>query len=135
LLVGGSFSGGLVRLDASGAIDTAWNIVADGTVKTIAMQGDDAVIVGGSFQTIGGQAQAGLARLKLRGALLATNANGRFQGRIQGEAGKTYEIESSSDLKNWALFGTATATDTGIEINDAISTGRTQRFYRARLIN
>jgi uncharacterized delta-60 repeat protein len=135
LLVGGSFSGGLVRLDATGEIDPAWNIAADGVVKAIAMQGDDAVIVGGSFQTIGGQAQTGLARLKLRGALLSTNANGRFQGRIQGEAGKTYEIESSSDLKNWAVFGTATATDTGIEIDDAISTDRTQRFYRARLIN
>ena len=134
VLIGGSFSGGLARLDASGAVDAEWNISADGVVTAIAMQGDDAAIVGGAFQTIGGRAQAGLARIKLRGALFATNANGRFQARIHGEAGRTYEIESSSDLKYWSLVGTATASDAGIEINDAIATGRGQRFYRARLV-
>ena len=132
-LVGGSFSGGLVRLDASGAMDTTWNISVDGVVKAIAMQGDEA-IVGGAFQTIGGQAHTGLARIKLRGVLLTTNANGRFKSRIQGEAGRSYEIESSSDLKNWSLLGTATATSDGIEIDDTIAKGRTQRFYRARLV-
>src|SRR5688572_25317950 len=134
LLVGGNFSGGIVRLESGGAIDPAWNITADGAVKAIALQGDDTVIVGGAFQTISGQAQSGLVRIKLRGALLATNANGRFKAQLQGEAGKTYEIEFSTDLKNWALFGPATATATGIEINDTIATGSSKRFYRARLV-
>jgi uncharacterized delta-60 repeat protein len=134
LLVGGSFNGGVVRLAANGAIDAGWNVPVDGVVKTIALQGDDAAIIGGAFQTVAGQAHAGIARIKLRGALLATNANGRFKARIRGDAGKTYEIESSADLKNWSLFGTATATTEGLEIDDAMTKGRNQRFYRARLV-
>jgi uncharacterized delta-60 repeat protein len=137
VIVGGSFDGGLVRLTSTGALDSTWNISTDGAVKALALQGNDAIVVGGSFRNIGEVSQAGIARIQLvaKSQVAATNTSGRFVARLQGEAGKNYEIESSSDLSNWETFGTATATEAGIEVSDSIALGRNHRFFRARLLN
>ena len=136
VLVGGSFSGGLAHLHADGTSDSTWNISTDGPVKALAVGSDNTVVVGGAFTTIGQHAQLSIARIILgpKQQSVATNANGRFHGRIQGEAGKTYEIEASSDLKTWASLGSAVATEDGIAISDSLQSGRKHRFFRARLI-
>jgi uncharacterized delta-60 repeat protein len=136
LFVGGSFSGGIARLNANGSVDADWNIQSDGVVKTLAIQDGEALIVGGAFNNIGNSVHRSLARINLRTAnQTATNANGRFKARIQGEAGKTYEIQASEDLENWAALGTATATESGITIEEPTDSGRKIRFFRARLLN
>jgi uncharacterized delta-60 repeat protein len=137
LIVGGSFAGGLARLTANGALDNAWNISTDGAVTALAPRANDAILVGGSFRTIGNVSQSSLARIKFaaKSNVTATNAGGRFLARLQGDAGKTYEIESSTDLNSWAFFGTTTATDAGIEITDTIGVSRKHRFFRGRLVN
>jgi len=136
-MVGGSFAGGLAHLTASGALDSTWDISTDGAVKALALHGNDAILVGGAFRTIGNVSQANIARIKLgaKSQVTATNAGGRLLARLQGDAGKTYEVESSSDLNSWSFFGTTTATASGIEISDTISASRKHRFFRARLVN
>ena len=136
-VVGGTFAGGLAHLTANGALDSTWNISTDGAVKALALDGNDAILVGGAFRTIGNVSQSNIARINLitKSHVAATNAGGRFLARLQGDAGKTYEIESSSDLKSWAFFGTTTATEAGIAIADTIAATRKHRFFRARLVN
>jgi uncharacterized delta-60 repeat protein len=135
-VVGGSFAGGLAHLTSNGALDGTWNISTDGAVKALAYR-NDAMLVGGLFRTIGNVSQSNLARIKFaaKSQVAATNAGGRFLARIQGQAGKRYEIESSSDLSNWTFFSTTTATTAGIEISDSIALSRNHRFFRARLVN
>lgn len=135
LLVGGSFSGGLARLNRDGSSDDSWNITTDGLVKTIAFQGEDAAIVAGTFTKIANHSSVGVARVSFRQALLATNSNGRFNAHLNGETGKTYEIEASADLSNWTVLGTAVATDGRIAVQDNMAGSKTHRFFRARLIN
>lgn len=135
MLVGGSFSGGLAKLNADGVLDSSWKISTDGLVKAIALQGEDGAIVAGAFRKIGTHPSSGIARISLREALLATNSNGRFNARLQGEAGKRYEIQASVDLANWTVLGTAVASDEGIAVHDNAAASKTHRFFRARLIN
>ena len=135
MLVGGSFSGGLAKLYADGVLDSSWKISTDGLVKAIALQGEDGAIVAGAFRKIGTHPSSGIARISLREALLATNSNGRFNARLQGEAGKRYEIQASVDLANWNVLGTAVASDEGIAVHDNAAASKTHRFFRARLIN
>jgi hypothetical protein len=61
-----------------------------------------------------------------------SRAGDYFQVTLFGEAGRTYEIEVSSDLINWTTltnFVSATGTD---QITD--SAGSAQRFYRAVML-
>jgi uncharacterized delta-60 repeat protein len=135
--VGGSFAGGLAHLSANGALDPSWNISTDGAVLALAPQGNDTLLVGGTFRAIGNVSQSNIARITYapKSHATATNAGGRFAARLQGETGKTYEVESSEDLNSWTFFSTTTASVAGIEITDANAGGRKHRFFRARLIN
>lgn len=136
IIVGGSFSGGLTRLNPDGSKDSSWTISANGVVKAIAIQPGGAVLVGGAFSTIGNVERKSLARL-LRGNAqqsFATNVNGRFVARLTGEEGRSYEIEASSDLLVWTGIGTAVASSAGIEVADDTGVARRHRFFRARLM-
>ncbi len=135
VVVGGSFPGGLARLNPDGSKDDVWTISTDGVVKAIALQADG-VVVGGAFSKVGDLERKSLARLLLRSPqqAFATNANGRFVARLRGEEGKYYAIEASSDLLNWASMGTVVATSAGVEVSDDASGGRRHRFFRARLM-
>lgn len=134
LIIGGTFGGGIGRLHADGAQDTSWDVSTDGAVKAIAIHGNDGVLIGGAFHTVGGRAQSGLARISLQQGIFATKANGAFHARIQGEPGRTYEIQASTDLQSWLPMGTVTAVEAGIVINDARIALNPHRFFRARLV-
>lgn len=134
-IVGGSFPGGLTRLNPDGSKDSAWTISADGSVKAIAIQPNGAVLVGGAFSRIGNVERKSLARLLLRDThqVLATSVNGWFTARLSGEEGRSYEIEASSDLVVWTRIGTAVATSAGVEVADDSAAEGRHRFFRARL--
>ena len=88
-IVGGDFSisglntrSGLVRLDASGHLDTSFNPGAfagtlinsvDGTnfssVRSLAVQTDGKIVIGGVFSSINGKSRRGVARLTADGVL------------------------------------------------------------------
>jgi uncharacterized delta-60 repeat protein len=72
MLVGGwvdSTTGLLARVNINGAVDTNFNPNPYEGVRTIAVQPDGAIVVGGGFYSIGGQSRAHLARLSAAGAV------------------------------------------------------------------
>lgn len=78
ILVGGQFStyngvtrNGIVRLDANGSLDTSFDPAegADGYVEAIAVQPDNRILIGGSFENYNGTARRGIARLGSAGEL------------------------------------------------------------------
>src|SRR2546421_2984390 len=73
ILVGGGFNGAssiggqprnyIARLDATTGLADSFNPNAENTVRTIAVQTDGKILVGGVFVSIGGQARFFIARL------------------------------------------------------------------------
>jgi hypothetical protein len=53
---------------------------------------------------------------------------------LQGEAGRTYSIEVSTDLVNWVAWTNQTTSDGTISITDTESKNFPARFYRAKLM-
>lgn len=53
----------LLRLRPDGRFDTGWSANTDGAVRALAVDGEGAVYVGGSFETIGGVARRDLAKI------------------------------------------------------------------------
>jgi uncharacterized delta-60 repeat protein len=76
IIIGGSFSlfngivrNNLVRLNADGSVDGAYNPAPNGTVTSLALDTSGRLLVAGSYSTIGGGAASSLARLGVDGAL------------------------------------------------------------------
>jgi uncharacterized delta-60 repeat protein len=78
LLIGGSFTNvnglavrGIARLNVDGSTDTNFdlNLNAAGTVRTVAIQDDDAIVFGGDFTNVNAVARGHLARLNSDGSL------------------------------------------------------------------
>ena len=73
ILIGGSFSmilgvprNGIARLNANGTLDTAFNANVSGSsyVLSIVLQADGKILLGGSFDSVGGQARYCMARVE-----------------------------------------------------------------------
>ncbi|HEX7861361.1 MAG TPA: hypothetical protein VF773_13595 [Verrucomicrobiae bacterium] len=134
IIAAGSFSGGLAKLNPDGSLDMAWNITTDGPVRAVAAT-ENQIIIGGAFTKVGNRAQRGIARINLQNRdVVATSLNGKFQARITGEPGKTYEIEATEDFQSWTSLGIAIATEAGIQFADPNTRACGHRFFRARLI-
>lgn len=75
-LVGGAFTSyngsatfnRVIRLGATGALDPSFNPNVNNTVSSLFAQSDGAVVLGGSFSTVGGQSNRMLARVSAAGA-------------------------------------------------------------------
>ena len=68
---GGSTVGYIVRLSTDGSLDTSWNVGSgfNGSVKSLVIQSDGKILVGGSFTSYNGSnLNAGLARLNQNGS-------------------------------------------------------------------
>ncbi|MBA3634533.1 MAG: VCBS repeat-containing protein [Acidobacteria bacterium] len=83
ILVVGTFSNyngtpraGIARLNADGSLDTNFNPINSSntflTVNTIALQSDGKILIGGVFNSVGGQTRTGIARLNADGSLDAS---------------------------------------------------------------
>ena len=87
ILIGGTFTtlnGGTItrrriaRLKSDGSVDTTFDPNADNTVRSIAIQSDGKILIGGDFTTVGGTARNYVARLNPDGSVDTTfdpNAN------------------------------------------------------------
>src|SRR5262249_1031758 len=131
-ILNGSLHERLARLNADGSLDASWVLGANNVVKAIAFDPEGRALVGGAFTEIGGVAQNGIARLEEANASsLATD--GDIHLSLQAEAGRKYMLESSSDLKNWQVFGTSIATSDGVSVSANTKAGPRQ-FFRARVV-
>ncbi len=72
---------------------------------------------------------AGLLRANLA---LKAQSNG-MQVNLQGETGRTYTIEISTDLVHWVTWTNQVATDGTIHLTDTQTANAPIRFYRAKL--
>jgi hypothetical protein len=60
--------------------------------------------------------------------------NGNLTFMVQGDAGMTYVIEASEDLKTWAAVGTVTLSGSSAVFEDANTGSFNRRFYRVQLL-
>jgi uncharacterized delta-60 repeat protein len=67
--VNGATRNNLARLDANGALDTAFNVPVNGRVSTIAFQADGKMLIGGKFTRVEGYVRNNIARLKATGRI------------------------------------------------------------------
>ena len=59
--------------------------------------------------------------------------DGNFGFSFIGEAGESYTIESSEELRNWLQITNVIGADARVEIVDTEAKGLTKRFYRVRV--
>ena len=69
IVVGGSFPGGIIRLDTEGFIDPGFVAYADGDVTDIAIQPDGKIIVVGQFAYFNNIPHRGIVRINTDGSL------------------------------------------------------------------
>ena len=102
IILAGSFSSfngairnNIVRLNADGTIDGAYNPAPNGSVNSVAVDSAGRLVAGGEFTTIGGGAAPRLARLAIDGALDST-----FQPAIPADCiyVKAIVIDSSGKI-------------------------------------
>lgn len=63
--------------------------------------------------------------------LNVTRANGKVEFSLSGDAGQTYAIEASSDLRTWSEVTRLTGALTPVVFNDAGQSSNSHAFYRA----
>jgi hypothetical protein len=86
---------------------------------------------GWNVVTAGADALPGTPRLLLGTPEIL--ANGRVTVRFTGEAGARYEIQVSSDLKQWTVVATVAANADGkLEFTEDLKSGSGARFFRAQ---
>ncbi len=92
VLIGGDFTsvGGVphnfvARLNVDGSVDTTFDagFGTDGSVRALAVQSDDKILIGGTFQSVSGVAVRSIARLNSDGSLDSTfNSGSGFDGSV-----------------------------------------------------
>jgi uncharacterized delta-60 repeat protein len=154
IFLGGAFKnwngqarGGLVRLNANGSLDTAFDTgtgVAGGFVPRIiaaALLGSGKFVIGGDFTIVNGFSVSYLARIWGDGDVVVPPAAARFLAitplsattielSISGKAGKTYVVQVSADLAQWTPLQTITALSDRFTVTDQRDAGIAKRFYR-----
>ena len=144
MLIGGDFthynglpSPRLARLNPDGSMDASFNVGlgADNTVYSIAVQPDGNVVIGGRFNQVFGFPRNGVARLlgdPARPRLLVSRAGNLQISFIM--PGRTYVLESSSDMRTWTGLSTNVAVWGLNTLSEAISLPPGNRFYRVRVV-
>ena len=130
----------VARLNADGSVDPTFDPGRgpDASVLAMAIQPDGGLLIGGSFTNVNGVSNRGIARL--RGSIYYTpiqiqnarlNPTGEVTFNFTSEAGLTYLIESSVDLKTWSTLANPIATGATTSYTDTTAP-TTNRFYRVK---
>ncbi len=145
VIIGGNFNQydsqsrtGVARINLDGSLDTAFapGSGPNNSVSSLAIQSDNRILVAGKFTTFNGQARNGLARLNgdyvpFRFGQPLRMDSGQFQALFYGQDQMYYEIQSSSNLVDWAAMTNLTATAAPALILDPDAGFYRNRFYRA----
>jgi uncharacterized delta-60 repeat protein len=88
--VGGVARGGVARLNTDGSLDTDFGDglagANDNTVRSVAIQSDDQILISGNFTSINGTARSRIARLNTDGTLDTTFVPPTLNGTVLGIA-------------------------------------------------
>lgn len=138
-IVGGDFSFDagvtrkhVARFNSNGTLDPSFSIEADGTVRAIAVEGNGAVLIGGSFTTVNGNARTGLARIVTQQAALKIATAGAGNVVLSWPAGANAVLETCAlNDATWSAANAASVSINGIRYvtNSALGGGR---LYRLR---
>jgi hypothetical protein len=110
------------------------------SVKTIAVQNDGKVLIGGSFTSFAGMPRPGIARLVGDAVLIAPqllspiHSNGVFSVSLPTVTGETYSLEFKDSLTadTWTALPAVSGTGTLTNLLDRSATGP-GRVYRVRV--
>jgi uncharacterized delta-60 repeat protein len=150
ILVGGPWCGwdtctNLVRLHPDGSLDEdfalvqqpRYNFFSSPVVRTIALQSDGQVLIGGSFDRLDRMALPGLARInggvfRFEFRTVTRLAGGRARLTFAMPRGQNHLLQTSSDLAHWIDLNLARPLRDQTEFTDPATGGADKRFYRAR---
>ena len=151
ILVGGRFGtvagqtrNNIARLNQDGSLDTSFNpgigaYFSD--VNCLLVRNDGGILVGGSFETLGGQPRNSLGLLKgdapARPHIIADGSTQLstegFKFSFSGIAGSSIVIETSADLKNWTALQTNLVGGGVGSFTDSAAANSPGRYYRLRV--
>ncbi len=134
----------IARLNQDGSLDESFDpgYGANDTVLAVAVQLDGKVLLAGKFSEVDRVNRNGLARLNGDPGLapasitineVARDANGQVSFVFVTQAGRSYVIETSTDLVNWTQKGTVSATASTAEFTD-LNANPARGFYRVRRV-
>jgi uncharacterized delta-60 repeat protein len=148
IVVGGSFTAidgfsrnRFARLHSNGALDTGFDPGpgANATVFTLAVLPSDDIVIGGDFTMVNGAVRNRLAKILGGGVALspvarASSAGGQLLLTFTVQSGKTYRLETSTNLSDWTPVGTKTAVAGNLQWSEPINVIGGRQFYRLRLM-
>jgi len=103
----------IARLNSDGSVDAAFDPNVDGSVRTIALQADGRVLVGGSFTAVGGQGRNRIARLDP-----ATGSVDSFDPNAAGTDAEVFSIAVQPDGK---ILAGGTFTSIGGQLRNYVA--------------
>jgi len=149
ILVGGSFltyngvsRSGIARLNTDGSLDTSFDpgLGANGAdVAALTFQGEDELLIAGTFTRFDQYYRPGYARLFLNGGVIAPQlmmeaaGGGLFQLKAQTDSGANYTLQFKGSLSdtNWSSLQ-PTVGDGSLKVLLETSATNQQQFYRLR---
>jgi uncharacterized delta-60 repeat protein len=145
VLIGGSFTTfngtnrvHIARLNANGSLDTTFNpgTGADGVVRSIALQSDGKVLIGGDFLTVQGELRPYVARLygdSVAPSLNITRSDA-FVIVSWPVTGLDFQLQESTNLpllNAWSPVAQPGVTN-GAQISVTVPTTGGQKFFRLK---
>ncbi len=128
----------IARLNPDGTLDTTFDPDANDSVKSIAIQPDGKVIVGGAFTAIGGKTRNRIARLSADDAAiqnLTVSSDGLTITWLRSQsAPEVYNVyfEESQDMITWTYLGQAARISGGWQMTGLSLPFNQNRYVRAR---
>ena len=143
VLIGGSFTtvngtnrNRIARLNADGGLDTSFNpgTGADGLVRSIALQSDGNVLIGGDFTTVNGEVRPRIARLygDSPAPSLSIARSNAFVIVSWPVTGLNFQLQENADLSlpnSWSPVAQPAATNAG-QISVTVPTTVGRKFFR-----
>ncbi len=105
---------GVSRVNADGTTDASFNPAVNGRVTAVAIQADGRIMIGGGFNSVGGQPRVGIARLSATSPAMQVLGVAANRGAVMwNRSGTTAELssvifEQSSDRITWTRLGEGT---------------------------
>jgi len=126
----------LARLLPSGKPDTNWNARVDAQVRTLVIQPDGRVVLGGNFTKVSGAVRGGVACIQSGRIADGCFRSSRCLDRttllleFQGVMTNSYQIETSTDLRVWEPW-VVVSGGSPVQLTDLGIDAQERRFYRA----